>query len=273
MEIEQLRELAAEEGWFHSIDLGHGLITKGVTPPQGIPDSVLPDFHGRSVLDVGAWDGGNSFRAERMGASRVVALDHYVWGVDLARRQKYWDECASRGEMPDQSLDETEFWDEALPGRRHFDLAREAIQSSVEPVVGDFMKLNVDQIGTFDVVLYLGVLYHMKEPLTALERVLKVTTELAVIETAAVDIKGHDQEGLVQFVAGNELNNDFGNWYLPTESGLHAMCKAAGFKRVVTKQGPEIVPVVRHAVAERVRGRGRTPSAPTNYRLTVHAYV
>lgn len=272
MQIEELRELAEDPGWFHSIDLGQGVVTRGVTPPDAIPDSVLPEFTGRSVLDVGAWDGGNSFRAERLGAKRVVALDHYVWGVDLGRRQKYWDECAARGELPDQGLDETEFWDDSLPGRRHFDLALAALNSSVEAVVGDFMQIDLDGLGTFDVVLYLGVLYHMKEPLTALERVRKVTTELAVIETAAVDIKGHESDGLVQFVAGNELNNDFGNWYLPTESGLHAMCRAAGFKRIVTKRGPA-VGATRRSLSRMARSGAKAASAPANYRLTVHAYV
>lgn len=272
MQIEELRELAERPGWFHSIDLGQGVVTRGITPPDAIPDSVLPEFTGRSVLDVGAWDGGNSFRAERFGAKRVVALDHYVWGVDIARRQKYWDECAARGEFPDQSLDETEFWDDGLPGRRHFDLAVAALDSSVEAVVGDFMKVDLDDLGTFDVVLYLGVLYHMKEPLTALERVRSVTNEVAVIETAAVHIPRHDGQGLVQFVAGNELHNDFGNWYLPTESGLHALCRAAGFKRIVTKQGPA-VGATRRNIARFVRGGPKVASVPANYRLTVHAYV
>jgi tRNA (mo5U34)-methyltransferase len=272
MQIEELRQLAEDPSWFHSIDLGHGVVTRGVTPPDAIPDSVLPEFTGRTVLDIGAWDGGNSFRAERMGAKRVVALDHYVWGVDLGRRQKYWDECAARGEMPDQRLDETEFWDDRLPGRRLFDQALAALNSSVEPVVGDFMKIDLTDLGTFDVVLYLGVLYHMKEPLTALERVREVTTELAVIETAAVDIKGHNQHALVQFVAGNDLNNDFGNWYLPTESGLHAMCRAAGFSRVVTKRGPA-EGATRRGLAQLVRGGPKGATAPANYRLTVHAYV
>ena len=50
----------------------------------------LPDLRGRSVLDVGAYDGYFSFAAERLGAARVVALDHYVWSVDMAAYMREW---------------------------------------------------------------------------------------------------------------------------------------------------------------------------------------
>jgi tRNA (mo5U34)-methyltransferase len=251
-------------GWYHSIDLGHGVVTPGAVALDAIDDAHLPELTGRSVLDVGAWDGANAFRAERLGASRVVALDHYVWGVDLHHRQQYWDECDRRGELPDHTLDETRFWDPALPGRQAFDLAREALGSSVEPVVADFMTADLDDLGSFDVVLYLGVLYHMREPLTALQRVRRVTKEVAVVETEAVEIRGHSGDHLLQFNAGNELLQDFGNWYLPTEAALHQMCRAAGFSRVVThRRMPRSSP---RAIARRLL------RPVVHYRILVHAF-
>ena len=63
----ELRTRVDALGWFHPID--------------------LPDLAGKTVLDIGAWDGYYSFQAERLGASGVVALDHYVWGVDMAAGQ------------------------------------------------------------------------------------------------------------------------------------------------------------------------------------------
>jgi len=72
--------------WFHAIDLGNGVMTKGVGIPWPHSVEILPECSGRSVLDIGAWDGKNSFLAEQRGASRVVALDHYAWGVDMASR-------------------------------------------------------------------------------------------------------------------------------------------------------------------------------------------
>ena len=88
------------------------------TAPRTTGPSILPDVAGRSVLDIGAWDGKYSFLAEQAGASRVVALDHYAWGVDFAARGAYWAECIQNGTLPDQSRDETDFWQPDLPGRR-----------------------------------------------------------------------------------------------------------------------------------------------------------
>ena len=51
------------------------------------------------------------------------------------------------------------------------------------------MTMDLRQLGTFDLVLYLGVLYlgvlyHMRDPLLALERLRQVTKTLAILETA-----------------------------------------------------------------------------------------
>ena len=171
--------------WFHSIDLGDGVVTKGASVIQ-IPEDEFPSFAGRSVLDIGAWDGYYSFLAERGGASRVVALDHYAWGVDIAARHAYWNECKENGTLPDQSRDLTDFWNDDLPGRRGLEFAAATLGSKVETRLADFATTDLAELGVFDVVLYLGVLYHMKEPLTCLERVRSVTREVAVVETQAV---------------------------------------------------------------------------------------
>ena len=166
---EDLQAQADALHWYHTIDLGNGVVTKGDSA-QDDGTGILPDVTGRSVLDIGAWDGKYSFLAERAGAARVVALDHYAWGVDFAARGAYWAECIHNGTLPDQSRDETDFWQPDLPGRRGFELAEAALGSKVEPLVADFQTVDLDEVGQFDVVLYLGVLYHMKEPLTCLER-------------------------------------------------------------------------------------------------------
>lgn len=257
--MSQSQDLQAEAdqiSWFHSIDLGHGVRTRGtayeLTPEQ------FPPFEGRTTLDIGAWDGKYSFLAERLGAKRVVALDHYAWGVDFAARGLYWSECHAAGKLPDHSKDLTEFWRPELPGQVGFRFAKEALGSSVEPVVADFQTMDIDALGTFDIVLYLGVLYHIKEPLTALERLRQVTNEVAVIETQAVWIESIEVP-LIQFFAGDELANDFGNWYVPTIAGLHALCKAAGFSAVRTVVGPP--------------KRSETEAESPYYRALVHAFA
>jgi tRNA (mo5U34)-methyltransferase len=275
----ELQAQADTFGWYHTIDLGNGVVTKGISVQETSPE-VIPDVTGRSVLDIGAWDGKFSFAAEQKGASRVVALDHYAWGVDFVARGAYWTECIHNGTLPDQSRDETDFWRSDLPGRRGFDFAKTALDSKVEPVVADFQKVDLDELGRFDVVLYLGVLYHMKEPLTCLERVRAVTNEVAVIETEAVHLQGLDDEVLLQFHAGSSLRTDFGNWYVPTIEALHNLCRAAGFSSVKTVVGPPpppppAAPGRRLQLARRLANIPTPkPSAPSrNYRAVVHAFV
>lgn len=93
MNKQELQAKADSVRWYHTIDLGHGLVTEGVdNSPERLARLRLPnDLSGRSVLDIGAWDDFFSFEAERRHASRVVATDHYAWhgtgwGTDKARR-------------------------------------------------------------------------------------------------------------------------------------------------------------------------------------------
>ncbi|HEV7678397.1 MAG TPA: DUF1698 domain-containing protein [Candidatus Dormibacteraeota bacterium] len=270
-----LRARVEELRWHHRIDLGSGIVSPGLADRFPALEATLPDLRGKTVLDVGAWDGYYSFLAERRGASRVVALDHYVWGVDLPRRNLYWEECKAKGVMPDASLDETDFWRPDLPGQRSFNLARTTLQSGVEDVVADLMTCDLDALGTFDVVLYLGVLYHIVEPLTALQRLRGVTREVAVIENEGVHVPGYARNALLRFFPGDDLAGDYGNWFATSESALHAMCRAAGFRHVETKVGPPVPAEPGNAVARaarRVQRRLSRTEPVQRYRLVVHAY-
>lgn len=226
--------------WFHTIDLGDGLVTRG-HPPSEIIARSLPDVKGKSVLDIGAWDGKYSFEAEAAGASRVVALDHYVWRLDPPARQAYYDKCEAEGILPDPDMVDRGFlMDGALPGKEGFDLAHRYLDSKVEAVVADFMDMDLDELGRFDVVFYFGVLYHMVDPVGALKRVRKVTAGTAVIETAGVVVPGYEDSSITSFYAGNELHADYGNWFAPNAVALSGMCRAAGFRRVEIKaRSPE----------------------------------
>jgi tRNA (mo5U34)-methyltransferase len=215
----------------------------------------------------------------------VVALDHYVWGVDWVAREKYWNECAERGVLPDHGRDATDFWDDSLPGRRPFDFARRVLDSRVEAVVADFTTVDLDSLGQFDVVLYLGVLYHMPEPLTCLQRLRRVTRRVAAISTVGLNVPGMNDQRLLQFQPGNELGADFGNWFVPSVSALESLCLAAGFARVEVIVGPDDAPaakptrVLSRSTIRRLLSRSSAPaSAPTippveMYGAMVHAYV
>jgi tRNA (mo5U34)-methyltransferase len=265
--VEDLAARVASRFWYHSIDLPGGIRTPGVSQTPPLQGDELPNLAGRSVIDIGAFDGYYSFLAERLGAGRVVALDHYAWCVDFARRQAYWDECRALGRIPDAGRDVTDFWLPDAPGRASFDLAREALASRVEAVVGDFTAMDLDELGSFDVTLFLGYLYHVKEPLRALERLRSITSVVAVIETHAVAVDGYPDANLMLFYPADELAGDFTNWYVPTEAALHGLCRAAGFRRVTTVRS--------HAFDEgrRVAPDGSVVPALRDFRLTVHAFA
>jgi len=241
--------------WHHSIDLGDGVVTPGGKTLLHHHDELLrmqlPPLAGKSVLDIGAWDGYYTFMAEGAAASRVVALDHYAWSVDYKKATDY----AVRQERAGQPIRAfhtvPELWDPVgLPGKRGFDLASRVLNSRAEVVVDDFMTMDLDALGTFDVVLFLGVIYHLEEPLRALRRVRQVTRGFAVIESEALSLP----EGPFWKFTGNaQINDDPSIWWVPTVEGLRDMCLAAGFSTVVVTAGPP------------------QAAQPVHYRLVVHA--
>jgi tRNA (mo5U34)-methyltransferase len=197
-----LRREVDEIRWFHSIDLGGGLVTPGraVTAQQLDVIRMPADLRGKTVLDVGAWDGFFSFEAERRGAERVVAADSRAW----------------------EATDGT--------GKRGFDLARRALRSAVEDVHVDVLDLDPERVGVFDVVLFLGVLYHMRHPLLALERVASVTGELLILETH-VDMTW-TRRPAAAFYPGHELRLDPTNWWGPNPEAVVGMLRTVGFRDV-----------------------------------------
>jgi tRNA (mo5U34)-methyltransferase len=258
--------------WFHSIDVGEGVVTPGQKSAEGLREELasldLPPLAGKSVLDIGAWDGYFSFAAEERGAARVVALDHYVWQFDLypwtlsPEEQREW--LRSHGRDPDVALQPEQlpgvYRPDELPGMEGFSTARSLRGSAVEPVVADFMETDLDDLGTFDVVLYLGVLYHIRDPFLALRRLREVTREVAIVETSIMALPGYEENALWQFFEGRELDQDPTNWWQPNAAGLEAGLLGAGFSRVERKVGPP--------PPEQVGG-----SEPQQYRAVVHAYV
>ncbi len=132
--------------WYHSIELAPGVVTPGRRPLSDwrheFVSMKLPPLQGRSVLDVGAYDGFFSFEAERHGAARVVALDHYVWSADMPAYMEDWRMSKANGTILPAPHESRHWRPDSLPGRRPFDRARDILQSRVEPVVGDFMTID-----------------------------------------------------------------------------------------------------------------------------------
>jgi tRNA (mo5U34)-methyltransferase len=197
-----LEQRVREIEWFHSIELAPGLVTPGRDDTRARLDvlKLPPDLRGKTVLDIGAWDGFFSFEAERRGAERVLAVDSFAWNGSS------WSTKAG------------------------FEVAREALGSRVEDRELDVLDLSAEEVGRFDVVLLLGVLYHMKHPLLALERVADVTAGMLVLETH-VDMTW-TRRPAAAFYPSHELGLDPTNWWGPNPEAVIGMLRAVGFRRV-----------------------------------------
>jgi tRNA (mo5U34)-methyltransferase len=252
--------------------LAPGIVTPGRAPLElwkaTLRNLGLPDLCGKSVLDIGAYDGFFSFAAEKLGASRVVALDEHVWATDMVAYIKEWKDARASGKAVPAPRDSRHWQPQALPGKRTFDAARELLNSNVEAVVGNFMTMDLSSLGRFDVVLFLGILYHMEEPLPAMRRVASLLNPggFLGIETEAVDIPGAPDTPFFEFFPTNELNNDSANWWAPNAQALQGLTLAVGLQRFQLCVGPRHLPPVGLFRAKMARARFR-------YRAVAHAYA
>jgi len=189
-------------GWYHSFEFPDGSVINGYMPlavqKERYARYPIPDnLSGKRLLDIGAWDGWFSFEAERHGG-QVLAID-YV-------------------EVPT------------------FQQVHRRLESKVDYRVLDFYELPAAGLGKFDVVLFLGVLYHLRHPLLALEIVCGLATDVAIVESFVIDAETWKEKSpgipVMEFYETFELGNQYDNWSGLTVACLLAMCRAAGFARV-----------------------------------------
>jgi tRNA (mo5U34)-methyltransferase len=158
----------------------------------------LPDLAGKTVLDVGVNGGYFSLAAERLGASRVVAVD------TLACRRPQ---------------------DEAV-----FQRTKNALASKVEKLELEVLDIGPETVGQFDVVLLLGVLNQVREPLRVLERIASVTKELLVLE-AVVDMT-LTPTPVAEFRPWEQSRQQT-TWWGPNRAAVRGMLLSVGFEEVV----------------------------------------
>lgn len=180
--------------WWHSVPLGEGFVTKGRKPNLRELDAwkFPKDLTGKTVLDIGCNDGGFLAAALQRGASKAVGIDAV---------------CS--------------------PGMQ-FLLEHEVYPFEFKRV--DLFSDEFLQLPVFDVVIFAGVIYHVKNPMEALSRVRRVTGKVALVESH-IDERVTSVPGMV-FYEHNELNNDPSNWWGPNQLCLEAMLRTAGFGRV-----------------------------------------
>lgn len=197
--------------WFHSMELRPGIAAKGAKSPELLAaeaEALLGplDLSRRSVLDIGAWNGFFSFEAKRRGAGLVVASDSFTWRHPTYR------------------------------GRETVELARRELGLDVELLEEDVMRLNREEHGVFDVVLLLGVFYHLMNPIAPLMRIRHMAQEALVIETH-LDATDLDRPAMI-FYPGATLANDPTNWWGPNPILLHELMREMGFRRVLYRDHP-----------------------------------
>jgi tRNA (mo5U34)-methyltransferase len=241
MTPEEIRaELKRLEPWFHRIDLGGGLFTKTesvmgepVDHPLGnwrTIQKLLPlDLSDKTLLDVGCNAGFYAFEAKRRGARRVL-------GVDGQRQHVR------------QGL-----------------FVRKVLGLDVEFRRLNVYELDTRSIGQFDITLALGLLYHLKHPILALEKLYQVTKELLIIETAIMPPErtpesfvhplGEKQMLLhpLTFVENPaEAKEQVFNWFLPGIEALKALLRTTGFDEVemVEEKNERAIVVCRKAKGE-----------------------
>lgn len=206
--------------WFHYIDLGEGLVTKSQSAIGEPIDHPLPtwaavkecvplDLRGQSVLDVGCNAGFYSIEMKRRGAARVL-------GVDSQR----------------QLIRQAEF-------------VRDALALEIDYERKSVYELDPFTMGQFDVTLALGLIYHCKHLVLALEKLFLITKRLLVLETAIYPPEhapnsfeydeGAGRAALhpIAYIANNaDAKEAVYNWFLPGPAALTALLRNVGFDEI-----------------------------------------
>jgi tRNA (mo5U34)-methyltransferase len=214
--------------WHQQFELAPGVKTPGGNDIVWLLDAAgLPaDLSGLSAVDLGTTNGGAAFELERRGAERVVA-------VDVKSPEHYG----------------------FLQLRDFLDSKVEWVQASVYEVAAALEE-------RFDLVLCLGVLYHLRHPLLALDNVRELTGGEALIETAVLDAQMPELAGqpVARFFRGDELGADSSNWFAPTLAGLLEWCASCGLE-------PEPIGAWPSEAPERAMLRARRSEGDPEWRL------
>jgi tRNA (mo5U34)-methyltransferase len=220
------RRIAELGPWFHNLRIG-GVET---APDHFLGDFPrlkweriaphLPDVAGRTVLDIGCNGGFYSIEMRRRGAARVLGIDHDEHYLAQAR-------FAARAEGADVEFRRLDTYDVGALGER------------------------------FDVVLFMGVLYHLRHPLLALDlirehvagdvlvfqslergspEVADVPAEAPFSEEAMFDAPGYPKLHFVE----RSYAEDWSNWWIPNRAASEAMLRAAGF-RIEARVEPDVI--------------------------------
>jgi tRNA (mo5U34)-methyltransferase len=214
---DQIAREVARYRWYHTIELADGVVTEGMFDHRAAVDRYLlpADLSGMRCLDVGTMDGFWAFEMERRGALEVIAAD--VNAVDDLDWPLHW------RRRVEPSLDETKL--------ARFELARRALGSSVTRVERSVYQLD-DDLGQFDLIFCGDLLVHLKDPITALQRMRRVCRGSAIICNPVTRFRFRRRLPLAQFDGIDEFQ-----WWMLSEVSIERMMLATGFDQV--HRGPQ----------------------------------
>ncbi len=218
LSTEEIRACVEALGpWFHNLDLNgvrtapkHFLGDYPAVKWRRFADRIAPDLTGRTVLDIGCNAGFYSIEMKRRGAARVVGVDSDEGYLSQAR-------FAAKVSGFDIEFRRLSVYDLAALGER------------------------------FDIVLFMGVLYHLRHPLLALDLIHEhVASDILVFQSMQ---RGGDEVDAVKdnydfwetepfdgpgypklHVVEHDYAGDWTNWWIPNRACAEAMLRSAGFE-------------------------------------------
>jgi tRNA (mo5U34)-methyltransferase len=216
--------------WYHTVDLGNGLITPGnYDYRRTLPSFKFPtNMQGMNVLDVGSATGFFSFEFEKRGANVIsVELPSIAdWDMSPEDREQTLQELMSYHQV--STIEELQHLHLDGP----FEFCRKVLNSKVKRYHSSIYDLSARnlRIESFDVVFVGDVLLHIFSPLKALAALAPLCHGTLVISQQLP--KNRHQQPLMLYVGGDKRHDDNRTWWLPNKLCFEQILSRVGFKSV-----------------------------------------
>jgi tRNA (mo5U34)-methyltransferase len=215
-EEKAIRDRISAHIWYHSINLGHGVITPGAYNHYPyLHEYRLPErLDGMRVLDVATFDGFWAFEFERRGAADIVALDVQSFNdIDLPPLIK------------EKAYEEDVNWKTGIG----FNIAKDILKSKVKRELLNVYDLTPERAGRFDMTFCSDLLLHLMNPMKALQNMRSVVTEYAyIVEPFDPEIDVYPYDDVIRYKGG--ANKCI--WWMFGLKSLEHMIRDAGFRKI-----------------------------------------
>ncbi len=227
--------------WYHSFQLDPETKITGwaesekAYPPSAFAEASFLYYHlpeswsGKSVLDIGGWDGALSFEMERRGSSEVVLVNpRTIDDLDLPLQGP-----GNKEEIERKYLTSGFPLDDIHSGGAR--LLIRWFNSKIRVLDSSVYDLPEKLVRSFDLTLFLGLLYHLRDPVRGLEAAARVTREMLILETMCFPQDhplANDAHSYCEFLGGSAGHN----WWIFNHQTLEQMLRTSGFRDVQRKQ-------------------------------------